>query len=47
LRGHTWCEIRLVFSVRESRSIEEGDYLIEETDIAGDFKVVEDRVRQP
>ena len=47
LRGHTWLEIRLVLPSRESRPVEEGNDLVEETDIAGDFKVVDDRIRQP
>jgi hypothetical protein len=32
---------------RKSRPIEEGDGLVEESDIACDFKVVDDCVRQP
>ena len=47
LCGHAWLEIRLVLSSREERPIEEGHDLVEELDIAGDFKVVDDRIRQP
>lgn len=47
LCGHTWLEIRLVLSGREGWSFEEGNDLVEETDIACDFKVVDNRVRQP
>ena len=47
LRGHTGLEIRLVLANRESRPVEEGNDLVENTDIAGHFKVMEDRVRQP
>ena len=47
LRRHTGLEIRLVLANRESRPVEEGNDLVEKTDIAGDFKVMEDRVRQP
>ena len=47
LRGHTGLEIRLVLANRESRPVEEGNDLVEKTDIAGDFKVMDDRVRQP
>ena len=47
LCGHPWLEIRLVLPRRESRPVEEGNDLVEESDIAGDFQVVDDRVRQP
>ena len=47
LRRHTGLEIRLVLANRESRPVEEGNDLVEKTDIAGDFKVMEDRIRQP
>ena len=47
LRGYSGLEIRLVLADRESRPVEEGNDLVEKTDIAGDFKVMEDRVRQP
>src|SRR5687768_12548548 len=47
LRGHTGLEVRLVLLSRENRPIEEGNDLVEKTNIAGYFKVMDDRVRQP
>jgi hypothetical protein len=42
-----WLEVRLVLPGRENRPVEEGNDLVEKTDIAGYFKVVDDRVWQP
>jgi hypothetical protein len=45
LCGHLWLEVGLVLPGRQGRPIEKGHALIEEPDIAGDFKVVDDRIR--
>jgi hypothetical protein len=47
LFGNTRLEVRLLLPSRERRSVEEGNDLVEKTDVAGDFKVVNNHVRQP
>jgi hypothetical protein len=44
LGGYTWLEVRLVLLGRKGRPIEEGHDLVQESDIACHFQVVDDCV---
>ena len=47
LRGHPGLEIQIFLLRRERGTVEKGNDLIEESEIVGDFQVLNDRIRQP
>ena len=47
LRGHARLEIQIFLPRRERRPVEEGNDLVENSEIVGDFQVLNDHIRQP